>query len=49
MYVTYSDALYATLYLWGLGRERGMHRKYPASRTGEGGLLLRGEGVVVEF
>ena len=45
MYVTYSDALYATLYLWGRG---GGPREYSVARTGEGGLL-RGEGVVVEF
>ena len=49
MYVTYGDALYATLYLWGLGGERGRLREYPVPRMGEGGLLLRGEGVAVEF
>ena len=48
MYKTYDDVLYAMLYLWGLGGERGRHGEYPVARTGEGGLL-RGEGVVVEF
>ena len=46
--MTYSDALYAMLYIWGLGGERGRHGEYPVTRTGEGGLL-RGEGVIVEF
>ena len=48
MYVTYGDAPYATLYLWGLGGGRERPGEYPVARTGEGGLL-RGEGVVVEF
>ena len=48
MYMTYGDALYAMLYLWGLGGGRGRPREYPVARTREGGLL-RGEGVVVEF